>query len=346
MRKNVTLFCLAALLFLMVPAWSTAQPGFDMKVFPSKIELSGEPGTTQDFVIKVQNLGAVDQKMRVYFNDYLIKADNEFVFKEPGHYSYSCGKWLSTDGPDMLVPAGQTAQKSFKLAVPLKAEPGGHYAVIFFEQLEAAGKEVKATGRIGVVTLVTVPGEIVREGYIKKVSVTSSWFWPTKKLPLLPEKKVRCRVVFYNSGNVHITVKGKAVYTPDFGWGVGTVDLGEITVLPRTTRYLEADIKKPPFFGSYKVKAEVSYGPSLDVFDTTKTKESSFSTYHLSLLLLLLVLVAVIIGVVKLVKWLRKRRRKGPGGEEDAGEPGEEAAVETSEDEPGPPAPDNRGGND
>lgn len=314
MRKAVTLLCIAALLPLLLQVAARAQPGFDMKIFPSKLELSGEPGTTQDFVINVQNLGAADQKMRVYFNDYMIKADNEFIFKEPGHYSYSCGKWLSTDGSNLLVPAGQTVQKSFKLAVPPRAEPGGHYAVVFFEQLEAAGKEITAKGRIGVVTLVTVPGKIIREGDIKKVSVTSTWFWPTRKVPLLPTKRIHCRVVFYNSGNVHLTVKGKAVYTPTFGWGAGTVDLGEITVLPRTTRYLEADIKKPPFLGSYEVKAEVSYGPSLDVFDTTRTKESSFNIYPLSLLLLLLVLIAVIIGVVKLVKWLRKRRGKGHRG--------------------------------
>jgi hypothetical protein len=258
-------------------------------------------------LINVRNGGKEAQRFRVYFMDYFIQANNEFVFKSPGHYSYSCAKWLSTDTPEMEVPAGATGQKQFTLTVPPKAEPGGHYAVIFFEQSATDGGQIRAKGRIGVVTLVTVPGPIVREGSIKSVQVRSSWLWPARKVPLLPRTKVHCRVVFYNSGNVHLTIKGKLTYSPTFGWGTGSVNLGEITVLPKTTRYLEADINSPPFLGSYKAKAEVSYGPSLDVFDTTKTKDGSFNIYPLSLLLILAILLAIIIVLIFL---MRRRRRK------------------------------------
>jgi len=303
MRKAVTLLCLSLILIALIPGTSWSQATFDIKIFPSKLELNGDPGSSQQFVINVQNLGAEDQVLRVYFNDYYIKPNNQFVFAKPGHYSYSCATWLSTDTLELAVPAGQIVQKAFALNVPQKAEPGGHYGIIFFEQVPPGGLSVKTVPRIGVVTLVTVPGDIVRKGTITSVKVTSALFWPTKKLPLLPVKVVHCRVIFRNEGNVHLTIKGRVTYTPTFGWGTGVVSINEMTVLPKTTRYLETDLKNPPFMGSYEATAEVQYGPALDVYDTVKTKKGSFHVYPLSLLLILLLLLAVIIAPI----WIYRR---------------------------------------
>jgi hypothetical protein len=314
MKKIVPVLCLVAALISAISSNAAAQAEFDIKIYPSKLELAGAPATTQDFVINIENQGTQDQTLRVYFNDYLIRPDNKFVFKEPGHYSYSCAKWLSTDSPTVVAPAGETVQKGFELAVPDDAEPGGHYGVIFFEQVPPGTEPVVAQGRIGVVTLVTVPGEIVRKGKIESVSVTSSWFWPSRRVLAGPEKVTRARVVFRNEGNVHLTVRGKVTYAPTFGWGTGTVKLGEITVLPKTTRYLEAEIPNPPILGSYKVSAEVSYGPSLDVFDTTVTKEGEFHQYPFFWLVIILILVLLVAAIVILVRWLRRRRKRGKEG--------------------------------
>jgi hypothetical protein len=107
---------------------------------------------------------------------------------------------------------------------------------------------------------------------------------------------------------VHLTIKGKVTYTPTFGWGTGGVAINEMTVLPKTTRYLEADLKDPPFMGSYEANAEIRYGPALDVFDTTKTKKGSFQVYPLSLLLILLLLIALAVGLGRIY---RGKRYKG-----------------------------------
>jgi Peptidase family M28 len=317
-KRAILLILLAVLLAVVLPAPAQAQTTFDIKIFPSKLELTGDPGNTQQFVINVQNLGQRDQTLSVYFNDYFIKRNNQFVFQKPGHYSYSCATWLATDTPEVVAPAGQTVQKAFTLSVPAQAEPGGHYGVIFFEQVQPTqGARVTTVPRIGVVTLVTVPGVIVRAGKITAVDVTSRWFWPTRKFPIMPKRKVHARVTFYNEGNVHLTVKGKLTYAPSFGWNTGSVDLGEITVLPKTTRYLEADLKDPPFIGTYEVTAMVTYGPSLDVFDTTVTGKGTFHVYSLSLPALLLVLLTIIFVPL----WYRRRRYRPviPGTEKGAG---------------------------
>lgn len=244
--------------------------------------------------------------------------------------------------------------KRFTVTIPPKAEPGGHYGVIFFEQVPfAGGPPVKAKPRIGALVMLTVPGQIVRSGEIKSVSVSSGWFWPTRKIPLLGKRAIKCRVVFENTGNVHLTIRGSIVYTPEFGWGSGHLYLGEITVLPHTTRYLEGIIKNPPFIGSYKVRASVKYGPSLDVYDTTKTGKGSFSCYPLSLLLVLGILLVVIITLLVIVR----KKKKAQAGEEPSevkaakdekterkkakAEPAEEdeEAAESEKDEAEKPAP-------
>jgi len=303
---------------LLQPALS--QAAFDLTVYPAKLELQVAAGTGLDLGIHIRNTGGESQTMRIYFNDYSIRPNNDFIFEPPGHYSYSCAKWLQSEKTSIVVPVGQTVSTGFRVDVPANAEPGGHYGVVFFEQVpqpSEAKANIKALPRIGALILVTVPGQIIREGEIKNVSITSTWFWPARRLPVLPRRKVRARIVFYNSGNVHLTVKGSLAYKASFGWGSGKVDFQEITVLPKTTRYLETDIPDPPLIGSYKINAKVEYGPSLDVFDTTKVSTGSFSEYPLSLLLILVAVLALI-AIPVTVHYCRK---KSP---EELGKPDEE----------------------
>lgn len=323
MRKGLLLLCAFCIVMTTVlfPASAQETPKFSLKIWPSKIEKTGEPGTTQEFSINVQNEGQEDQKLKIFFNDYYISPDNTFVYKEPGHYSYSCAKWLTSLQNEIEVPTGATRKTNFKLTVPKKAEPGGHYAVIFFEKIPGETKgqaAAQAVPRIGVIMLVTVPGEIVRKLEIKDVSVTSTWFWPSKKILFLPKKKVTARVVLDNPGNVHVTAKGKITYSPTFGWGTGAIEFEEITILPKTKRYMDVDLPNPPLFGSYEVKAVVQYGPDMQTFDTTLTGETTFQSYPISLLLLILLLIALAVGAYELTRWwLRKRRKEG--GEEEKG---------------------------
>ncbi|MBN1290126.1 MAG: hypothetical protein JXA49_10885 [Actinobacteria bacterium] len=313
----ITLF-LSLLLVLFPTSQTTAQDAFNIKIFPAKSELLAVPGSSFEFFVNVHNLGAETENLKIYFMDYYIKENNEFVFEEPGHYSYSCASWMRSAENEISVPPGVIYRSKFSMTVPPDAEPGGHYAVIFFEQMPTPGAPpVKTRPRIGALVLATVPGEIVREGVIESVEVTSTWWWPTKKIPLFPQKKLVARIVFNNKGNVHITVRGKLTFSPTFGWNSGTVFFEEITVLPDTRRYMEAVIPDPPWVGSYEARAQVEYGPSLTEFDTSKMKKSTFNIYPFSLLLALLLLIAIIV----IPAWLWRRSRYEYYYEDEEGYP-------------------------
>lgn len=322
---------------------------FSIKIYPSMLELAVEPGTTQAFNINVLNEGTDDQRLRVYDMDYVVTPDNRTTFEKPGHYSFSCASWITTETKAFDLPAGQEETIAFSITAPPDAEPGSHNAVIFFEVIpkprEDGETEVQSTGRIGTVVLTTVPGEIVREGEIESVSVQSKWLWPSKKLPVVGGSSPEYRVVVNNTGNVHITTKGVLYYTPTFGWGMGSIQLPLMTVLPRTKRYYEGTLPEPPFLGSYDVTVEIMYGPSMTEFDTSRTGSTAFHVYPSFLLLMFIVLIALLVAVVKLVKHFmgKKKAPEVKAGEEaEEGEKKEEPEGEKEEEREEEPQPEER----
>ena len=291
---------------------------FDIKLWPSINELTVEPGATQPLSINLLNKGANDLRLRIYNMDYTVTLDNKSSFEEPGHYTFSCAKWITTETKEFELPAGREEAIPFSVTVPPDAEPGTHNAIIFFEvilQPEIEGETVvRATGRIGAVVLVTVQGLIVREGEIESVSVQSEWIWPSNKIPVVGRSSPEYRVVFENTGNVHLTTKGVLYYTPTFGWGMGSIQLPEMTVLPHTKRYYEGTLPDPPFLGSYDVTVEVMYGPNMHEFDTVKTGSAAFNVYPAFPLLAIMILISLPFFAVKLAR-LFMRKKKAPEAE-------------------------------
>ncbi|MBU4173293.1 MAG: hypothetical protein KKB90_11540 [Actinobacteria bacterium] len=315
MRKTAAV---SAFIFLVIscfaPALHAVAQEFNVAVSPVKFELTMEPGTSREFEIYVENRGTADQRLALHFMDFYVKPEGTCVFEEPGHYPYSCAKWLSVDVPEFTVPAGQRVVSRFTATAPPDAEPGGHFGAVLFRQVPETTDATSHRGtdviQIASLALITIPGEILREGEITSVSVESKWFWPTKELLRLPVSPPKYRVAFKNTGNVHLTIRGKLTYTPSFGWGHGTVELKEMTVLPDSERYYQGVIPDPPLLGSYSVKVDIRYGPSLLELDTTRTGTAGFSTCPTSLLLIFLVPLAVLFVLFKLVG---RRRKKSKG---------------------------------
>jgi len=288
----------------------------NVAVYPVKVEITMDPGTSREFEIYVENCGTSNQRISVWFMDFSFNPDHTYVFKEPGGHPNSCSGWLSVDVPEFTVPAGRKAVSTFTATAPSDAEPGGHFGAILFRQVPSettGGTSGRDAGfaQVASLALITVPGEILREGEVASVSVESRWFWPTKRLLKLPTSPPKYRVVFRNTGNVHLTTFGKLTYTPSFGWGQGTVELEEMTVLPGTDQYYKGVIPDPPLLGSYNVSVEIRYGPGLSAHDTTRTGTARFSAWPTSLLLIFLVPLAALVVLFKLVgRGVTGKRRK------------------------------------
>lgn len=303
---------LAAVLVLFPlagPRAARAQ-GFDLTVSPVKKEITLRPGESLDFDITLINHAEKDQELLVYAMDFFIHPDGSYEFQEPGYYTYSCSRWLSISRERLVIPARTQQQEIFRIQVPPDAEPGGHFSVLFFQDATQPppGMGVKPTYRIGSLILVTIPGDIVRQAEIRNFSVESDflslWGPPAEGEAGWPTRDIRYHLEVENTGNVHLTVQVFIDYRSRVGFGSGTVDLGEITVLPGTRRELNGRLPSPPSLGWFKAEAVIRYGPDLATFDTEKRRSTGFWVLPLLWILAAAVLAA---GAWLLARFLKRK---------------------------------------
>lgn len=304
------LLTLGTLALFATPAWNEEEgdaPGQEyvgLTVVPTKLEMVIEPGETKSAKIRVANDTPRPVRVEAYLKDYYIKPDNSFVITDPGSQSYSAAKWVTLKRRSFTIPATKGRRTSFteeefEVTAPEDAEPGGHYAVIFFQftgEESSQGTSVVPKGRIGSLLLVTIPGPISRTGQIRKLLLP--WVALTNK--------VNVGVDFLNSGNVHLTTRGRARFFEIFsGREVSSVEFPELTILPKTNRHIKSTWKHPPYVGIYEVDAEVSYGPNLFTFTTTRRITGVVVVIHW----LIPTTTAVLLVLRRVWHWHRKRPR-------------------------------------
>jgi hypothetical protein len=309
MVKKATILALMLLALLALPAPRASAQSFDLTVLPAKNEITADPGTTSELSITVRNHAPQAMDIKVYPMDYYITPDNQFLFEEPGHYTYSCATWLRFDRETISMGPNSEAQLPVRVEVPPDAEPGGHYAVVFFEKVltpEEIATGAQLAPRVGALILLTVPGEIVREGVIRSFSVKSDflslWGPSQDKKEGFPVRSLRYRLEVENPGNVHITVKAFMSYRPSLGFGRGEVELGEMTILPGTVRYFEGYLPDPPALGVYRAEARILYGKDLFTFDIEKRASAGFWVVPLLWILILCALAAALYLLARLLR--------------------------------------------
>ncbi len=239
-------------------------------VSPAKVEIQAKPGESETKTVKVVNQGKVPIEVTTDIADYYIKPDNTFVFYLPGHQSYSCARWIKLDKTKFFLEPGEVEKVKITVTIPKSAELGGHYACIFFETVGQKAKDtgVRIVGRIGCLVLTSIGSEkdIVRKGKIRSFSVKNPWF----------SSDVNSDLVFRNVGNVHLTLKGFVAFKDIFGRNAGKANFENITILPKTDRIMTTNWGGP-FFGFFRAKATVKYGPNIFTYNRNlTTKEIAF----------------------------------------------------------------------
>jgi hypothetical protein len=305
----VLFFTVASVAFLSGVPPAQAQ-AFDLSVTPAKVELTVQPGQSLDFSISLINSASEPLELLVYPMDYYISPDNTFVFEQPGYYSYSCANWIKISHDRVVVPPNSQIEEPFSISVPQEAEPGGHYGVIFFQDARQPPPEqgTAPIPRIGSLILLTIPGDIVREGSITKFEVQDDYFslWgpPAEGTAGWPARNIKYHLEIENTGNVHITIYAVVHYWSRFGFGSGTFELGFMTILPGTVRYFDGYLPSPPTLGFFKAEAIMAYGKDQATFDIEKTAQTSF------VVIPLLWILAFILGLIALWLLIRFAGRK------------------------------------
>ena len=181
MRKFKILFSILFIFFsyLIVPAHAN----LSLWVSPIKYELEVEKGTTITKTAKLIN--RTDKSLSIVTGKSDFATDGttwkpRFIRKsELVHPDQQLSTWINIGTEDFVLGPKQEKEVIFTIDVPSNATPGWHYGAVFFHyqtQEERAGNQVSINVDYGVLILVNVEGEIIKEGEVKDVVIKSTWW--------------------------------------------------------------------------------------------------------------------------------------------------------------------------
>jgi hypothetical protein len=261
-------FYLGLLIFLgSCFRFSAAQqsPAEGITISPPIADLSLNPGQESEQKIQVTN--PTENLLELYPSVMNFNASGESG--EPGFYpasdeasKFSLAHWITLSQPKIAVAPMQVVEFKYKINVPLDAEPGGHYGVVFLAtkppEADAAASQVSIASQVGSLVLVRTPGDITEEGSLEEFSAPWFFFKPP----------VSFAAFIKNNGNIHWKPKGEITIRDWQGKEKARIDINPKrgNVLPDSRRKFEEkwDAPATPFWkipvGKFSADLRVVYG--------------------------------------------------------------------------------------
>ncbi len=289
---------------------------------PVRFEISGNPGDTLTEEITLIN---ETQDIETFYSSFVnFEAQGETgspAFVEPKD---DLGTWMSTEESIVLLP--QATQKvPLTIKIPENAEPGGHFAVVFFgTSPKGAPGQVSIGANTGILVLLSVNGDVKEGGGLLGFNVKDNKFWHNT-LPVNFEYK------FTNEGNDRIKPTGELKIKNTFFITADKLDGNPVSgnILPNSTRRFDITWIKSPrtedysapsgfiskffddvkyqwrnfAFSLYTAKLSLTYGTQNIL---TKDKATFFVFPWQLLLVIFIILFIVIWGGKKLLKKYNK----------------------------------------
>lgn len=151
-------------IILVTAIASIASPVFALTVSPARVEITGDPGTTLRGEIELFNEQEEERTFFTSFENFEPSGDSgspRFIGVKNG-----LATWIQSDNK-VVLESGVRVKVPYSITIPQNAEPGGHFAAIFFGSQEPGvqeGGQVSVGGKIGVLILLRVSGEVEEGG--------------------------------------------------------------------------------------------------------------------------------------------------------------------------------------
>ncbi len=273
---------LLILSLVLVTLFSVVSPVSALTISPVKVEISGNPGQTLAGEIELIN---EQKEAKTFFPSY----ENFEPNGDTGSPYFVGGgsdlaTWIRTQEEIMLLP-GEKKVIPYTISIPADAEAGGYFAAIFLGENDTRtqeGGEVSVGGRLGVLILLRVNGDIPEQAGI--VSFESSQGRFLSQLPIQFLYRVN------NTGGDRIVPLGELTVRNTFGGTSVKLDANakEGSVLPNSTRRFDAEWQEgtAPVSGFFaSARSQLShfhfgwYRANLDLTWGTENQKGA-ATYH------------------------------------------------------------------
>jgi len=190
-----------------------------MTISPPVLEIDAKRGDIVKEVIKAHNDSSETKLYYLSKGDFKAKGEEgqaEFIDnKNETAGDYSLSAWISLAESQIVLEAGERLTLPFIINVPVTAEPGGHYGVVFFSDAPPEFNDSGLSGvsigsKMGVLILVKIEGDAEEGGYIEEYTTVNN----RKFFSNLPVNYI---VRFKNTGKVHLKPRGEIVIKNVFG---------------------------------------------------------------------------------------------------------------------------------
>lgn len=233
--------------------------GTGLTIQPIRVSHTLNPGEEVSGIISLTNASNDENDTLITLNiaDFMPVAEGEgvnFIGRAPGVTTVM--DWITlgrNNERSFLIKQGESMGIPYTIKAPPNAEPGGHYGVLFFKAQKTSKQQqmLNVGTQVGVLVLVTVPGNHLQKGQI--LDFTAKKFY--QKPP------VDFSIRFRNTGTVHYEPKGTIKITNLFGREVSKVPVEGQVVLPTGIRNLTTKWDVEGFlFGKYNAELSIVDG--------------------------------------------------------------------------------------
>ena len=296
-------FFLSLFALLVSPIVYAAIQGEGLTISPPISELTLDPGKKFEQTIRLTNPTASIVEVYPKAMDFAAAGEGgEPTFFERGSEDekFSLASWISFSQSKIALAPEQVVEFKYTINVPLGAEPGGHYGVVFFAteppENEAGSSQVALGSMIGSLVLVRVPGQIVEKGFLESFKTDQKIYFSHKKISLTAR--------ISNLGNIHFKPRGSIKIKNLFDVESEPLTFNEQNgnVLPDSTRKFENAWQANWFsIGPYKANLALEYGQD----SNNLASEATFWIIPWWLIVIVVLLTALVIYLI-----LKKKKQK------------------------------------
>ncbi len=304
-----------AVRFLLVMAGlvvgvALTHPAAALQLSPPSLEYQSPPGQVLTGEVKLYNETSAPLTLTtstVLFGPKDESGQPAFFFDQP---VTDLAAWIKIEAGPITLDRGARQTVPFTITIPAQAEPGGHYASIFFGTAPPAGSQVSIQSKLGALVILRVAGQVKESASLVGIELDGG---RTKFNRLPTSFIVRVR----NSGNVHLRPAGEIVITNMFGSAAARLPVNDLkgAILPNSIRRFETTWAKKStdtaqeknFFsevgaewrnfsvGTYTADVNLTYGQPTQTL-SGQIKFTVFPWRLLLVLLLGLILLAMVLG--------------------------------------------------
>lgn len=233
MKKSRLITCLA--LFGCGVFLSTAQAQA-LAVSPVLYDFEIATGASKQGSVTITNDTGEEETFALHVRNFTASGEcGQQEYLEESQPS-DLASWIFPERPSVTLEPGESQDFPFVVNVPRDAEPGGHYATIFFSRVPDPANQtgVGVGSEVGILILVNVPGDVREDARIESFTLRGSSV--RDRLPVYFDLRIR------NLGSVHFRTRGTLVVKNMLGRTVSRLSANpnNVATLPNSIRRVES----------------------------------------------------------------------------------------------------------